>query len=86
MPFAHINKIRIHYEIYGAGDPVLMVSGLSAPGINWLYQVRDLSQHFQLARLIPKAKLKLIAGGHGFFIEEAEAFNGAVLAFLRRVK
>jgi hypothetical protein len=42
--------------------------------INWLYQVRDLSQHFQLARLIPKAKLK------------AEAFNGAVLAFLRRVK
>lgn len=74
MPFAHINKIRIHDEVYGAGDPVLMINGLSAPGINWLYQVRDLSLHFQLARLIPKAKLK------------AEAFNGAVLAFLRRVK
>ena len=48
MPFAQINKIRIHYEIYGAGDPVLMINGLSAPGINWLNQVRDLSPHFQL--------------------------------------
>jgi pimeloyl-ACP methyl ester carboxylesterase len=48
MPFATVNKIQVHYEIYGAGDPVLMINGLSAPGINWLYQVRDLSQHFQL--------------------------------------
>lgn len=48
MPFAEINKIRVHYEIYGAGDPVLMISGLSAPGMNWLYQVRDLSPHYQV--------------------------------------
>jgi pimeloyl-ACP methyl ester carboxylesterase len=48
VPFAQINKIQVHYEIYGAGDPVLMINGLSAPGINWLYQVRDLSPHFQL--------------------------------------
>ncbi|MBI2153981.1 MAG: alpha/beta fold hydrolase [Candidatus Rokubacteria bacterium] len=48
MPFATINTIRIHYEIYGAGAPVLMINGLSAPGITWLYQVRDLSSHYQI--------------------------------------
>ncbi len=40
----------------------------------------------ELARLIPKVQLKIIPGAHGFFIEEAEAFNRAVLAFLRRIK
>lgn len=40
----------------------------------------------ELARLIPKARLKVVDGAHGFFIEEAEAFNRAVRAFLRGVK
>ncbi|MBI4590296.1 MAG: alpha/beta fold hydrolase [Candidatus Rokubacteria bacterium] len=48
MPFARINGIRIHYEVYGAGAPVLLINGLSAPGVNWLYQVRDLSPHYQV--------------------------------------
>ncbi len=37
-----------------------------------------------LASVIPGATLKLLPGGHGFFVEEAEAFNRALLAFLRR--
>ncbi len=78
MPFAQINKIRIHYEIYGAGDPVLMV------GRDDIFTPPAFSR--TLARLIPKGKLKIIAGGHGFFIEEAPAFNRAVLPFLRRVR
>ena len=40
----------------------------------------------ELARLIRKAQFKIIPGAHGFFIEEAEAFNRAVLAFLGKVK
>lgn len=48
MPFAKINKIRIHYEVYGTGDAVLLLNGLSAPGVNWLYQVRDLSPRYQV--------------------------------------
>jgi 3-oxoadipate enol-lactonase len=51
MPFARINRIRIHYEVYGSGDPVLLVSGLSAPGLHWLYQVRDLSPRYQVITL-----------------------------------
>jgi hypothetical protein len=30
MPYAIINKIRVHYEVSGQGDAVLLISGLSA--------------------------------------------------------
>jgi pimeloyl-ACP methyl ester carboxylesterase len=48
MAYAKINGIRLHYEVYGAGAPVLMINGLSAPAVNWLYQVRDLSPHYRV--------------------------------------
>jgi pimeloyl-ACP methyl ester carboxylesterase len=36
----------------------------------------------ELARLIPKAQLRIIPGGHAFFVEEAERFNRTLLGFL----
>lgn len=48
MPYAPVNGIRIHYETYGQGDPVLLINGLSAPAVGWLYQVRDLSPHYRV--------------------------------------
>jgi pimeloyl-ACP methyl ester carboxylesterase len=48
MPYANLNGIRIHYETYGQGDPVLLINGLSAPAVGWLYQVRDLSPHYHV--------------------------------------
>lgn len=48
MPYTTLNGIRVHYETYGAGDPVLLVSGLGGPAVNWLFQVRDLSPRYQV--------------------------------------
>ncbi len=48
MPFAIVNKIRMHYEVAGAGDPVLMINGLSAPAVNWALQVKALAPHFRV--------------------------------------
>lgn len=48
MPYATINKIRMHYEVSGQGAPVLMLSGLSAPAISWALQARALAPHFQV--------------------------------------
>jgi pimeloyl-ACP methyl ester carboxylesterase len=40
-----------------------------------------------LARKIPRARLvTLPVGGHGFFIEQADAFNRALIRFLRSVR
>jgi 3-oxoadipate enol-lactonase len=46
MAFALINKIRIHYETSGKGDPVLLINGLSAPAVNWTPQIKALAPHF----------------------------------------
>jgi pimeloyl-ACP methyl ester carboxylesterase len=48
MAYAIINRIRMHYEVAGAGDPVLMINGLSAPAANWALQVKTLAEHFQV--------------------------------------
>jgi 3-oxoadipate enol-lactonase len=48
MPYAALNGIRVHYETYGAGDPVLLINGLGGPAVSWLYQVRDLSKRFRV--------------------------------------
>jgi pimeloyl-ACP methyl ester carboxylesterase len=48
MAYAIINRIRMHYEVAGAGDPVLMINGLSAPAANWALQVKALAEHFQV--------------------------------------
>jgi 3-oxoadipate enol-lactonase len=48
MAYAIVNKIRMHYEIAGQGDPVLMINGLSAPAANWALQVKALAPHFQV--------------------------------------
>jgi 3-oxoadipate enol-lactonase len=39
-----------------------------------------------LARLIRRARLAVLPGGHAFFVEEAEAFNRMVLRFLKSVR
>jgi 3-oxoadipate enol-lactonase len=46
MPFAIVNKIRMHYEVTGKGDPVLLINGLSAPAVGWTLQVKALAAHF----------------------------------------
>lgn len=48
MPYAIINRIRVHYEVAGQGDAVLMINGLSAPAASWALQVRDLAAHFRV--------------------------------------
>jgi pimeloyl-ACP methyl ester carboxylesterase len=48
MAYATINKIRLHYEETGEGDPVLMINGLSAPAANWAFQTRALAPHFRV--------------------------------------
>ncbi|HXH83702.1 MAG TPA: alpha/beta fold hydrolase [Candidatus Tectomicrobia bacterium] len=39
-----------------------------------------------VARAIPRARLVTLEGGHGFFLEHADAFNRALLRFLKAVR
>ena len=42
---------RLHYEIHGRGQPVLLVHGLGSSTRDWEYQLPVLKQHFQVISL-----------------------------------
>jgi len=48
MPYAIINNIRMHFEVSGKGDPVLLINGLSAPAASWALQAKALAPHFMV--------------------------------------
>jgi len=48
MAYAIINGIRMHYDVAGTGDAVLLVSGLSMPGAMWAPQIKALTPHFRV--------------------------------------
>lgn len=43
MPLAQLDRIRLHYDECGVGDPVLLVMGFAVPGSGWQLQVEGLS-------------------------------------------
>jgi len=49
MPKVKVNDIQIHYEVYGAGFPMLMITGLSA-NIDWWDPriIQELSKKFKV--------------------------------------
>jgi pimeloyl-ACP methyl ester carboxylesterase len=51
MAYAIINGIRMHYDVAGAGDPVLLLAALSMPGAMWAPQVKALAPHFRVVTL-----------------------------------
>jgi pimeloyl-ACP methyl ester carboxylesterase len=47
MPFAHAHGLRLFFEIQGAGDPVLFLSGLGGDHRAFAIQQRHFAQHFR---------------------------------------
>ncbi|MBI5353630.1 MAG: alpha/beta fold hydrolase [Chloroflexi bacterium] len=48
MPKAQSNGIELYYEIHGAGQPLVLISGLGYPLWQWHKMVPFLSEHFQV--------------------------------------
>jgi len=54
--YADVNDIKVYYEIYGEGDPVLLLHGNSG-SINTLeYQIPELSKHFKVIAVDSRAQ------------------------------
>jgi pimeloyl-ACP methyl ester carboxylesterase len=52
-----INGIEMYYELYGRGEPLVLLHGFTGAGINWGPFTGDLASHYQL--IIPDLR------GHG---------------------
>ena len=48
MPYANVNGVKLYYEIYGEGDPVVLIGGLGSQLQSWATQVPIYSKHFKV--------------------------------------
>ena len=48
MPYARVNGIRIYYETYGEGHPLVLIGGLGSEIQSWATQIPIYSKHFQV--------------------------------------
>lgn len=48
MPKALVNGIQIYNEVYGQGEPILLIMGLGGSAIAWQSQIPTLSQHLRV--------------------------------------
>jgi len=87
MSWAIVNGIRLHYEVAGQGDPVLLVAGMSMPGSMWAPQVKALAPHFRVitfdhrgigasVRATPRETIAEMADD-AFAVLDAAGVNGA---------
>jgi 3-oxoadipate enol-lactonase len=47
MAIAHVGDIEMFYEEQGTGDPLLLIMGLAADSMAWLFQVPDFARHYR---------------------------------------
>jgi len=48
MPTTNANGINLYYEVYGQGEPLLLIMGLSLNSKSWFRTLPALSEHYQV--------------------------------------
>src|ERR1035441_10550855 len=56
--YANVNDIKVYYEIYGAGEPLLLLHGNGGSIQNFEYQIPELSKHFKVIAVDSRAQGK----------------------------
>ncbi len=48
MPYIKAGDINMHYEVYGQGEPLVLIMGLACPGALWFNQVEEFARKYQV--------------------------------------
>jgi len=48
MPKVLVNGLHIYYEVYGQGEPILLIMGLGGSALAWQSQIPTFSQHLRV--------------------------------------
>lgn len=54
--YINVDDIKIYYEVYGAGEPLLLLHGNSGSIENFIYQIPELSKHFKVIAIDSRAQ------------------------------
>lgn len=54
--YIDVNGIKIYYEIYGEGEPILLLHGNGGSIENFVYQIPELSKHFKVIAVDSRAQ------------------------------
>ena len=49
--YADVNGVKLCYEVFGDGYPLILIHGFGAKKESWIAQIPDLSKHFKVIRL-----------------------------------
>lgn len=56
--YIDVNDIKVYYEIYGEGEPLLLLHGNGGSIDNFVYQIPELSRHFKVIAVDSRAQGK----------------------------
>jgi pimeloyl-ACP methyl ester carboxylesterase len=48
MPITSLPDIKLHYDVFGEGMPLLLIHGLGSSGRDWEFQVSDFARNYQV--------------------------------------
>jgi pimeloyl-ACP methyl ester carboxylesterase len=54
--YVDVNDIKVYYEIYGEGEPLLLLHGNGGSIENFIYQIPELSKHFKVIAMDSRAQ------------------------------
>ena len=65
--FASVNGIEMYYEVYGEGDPLLLLHGFTDSTLSWRPYIGELAKHFRV--IVPDLR------GHGRTLDPASQYT-----------
>ncbi|MBW1790281.1 MAG: alpha/beta hydrolase, partial [Deltaproteobacteria bacterium] len=54
--YVDVNDINVYYEVYGEGEPLLLLHGNGGSIENFIYQIPELSRHFKVIAIDSRAQ------------------------------
>jgi pimeloyl-ACP methyl ester carboxylesterase len=54
--YVDVNDIKVYYEVYGEGEPLLLLHGNSGSIESFTYQIPELSKHFKVVAIDSRAQ------------------------------